>query len=127
MKALIFTLFCLLVAGIGNPAQAAKPVEVDGLFYEIITGTNTVRIVGSGRNEATLVIPEQVTIKHETYTVTEVGNVFAIPDKNGKIKQTGWGEQLQKVVIPNTVTCLEPFAFVACGSSGKRLLLDALL
>ena len=112
MRALILAWICLLVAGIGNQVQAAKPVEVDGLFYEI-TGTNTVRIVGSGRNEAALVIPEQVTIKNATYIVTAVGNVFAIPDKNGKIKQVGWGEQLQKVVIPNTVTCLEPFAFVA--------------
>ena len=111
MRALILAWICLLVAGIGNQMQAAKPVEVDGLFYEI-TGTNTVRIVGSGRNEAALVIPEQVTIKNATYTVTAVGNAFAIPDKNGKIKQTGWG-MLQKVVIPNTVTRLEPYAFAA--------------
>ena len=69
-----------MVAGIGNQVQAAKPVEVDGLFYEI-TGTNTVRIVGSGRNEAALVIPEQVTIKNATYIVTAVGTAFAIPDK----------------------------------------------
>ena len=111
MRALILAWICLLVAGIGNQVQAAKPVEVDGLFYEI-TGTNTVRIVGSGRNEAALVIPEQVTIKNATYIVTAVGTAFAIPDKNGKIKQTGWG-MLQKVVIPNTVTRLEPYAFVA--------------
>ena len=111
MRALILAWICLLVAGIGNQVQAAKPVEVDGLFYEI-TGTNTVRIVGSGRNEAALVIPEQVTIKNATYIVTAVGTAFAIPDKNGKIKQTGWG-MLQKVVIPNTVTRLEPYAFAA--------------
>ena len=108
---LILVWICLMVAGVGNRAQAAKPVEVDGLFYEI-TGMNTARIVGSERNEATLVIPEQVTIKKATYTVTAVGNAFAIPDKNGNIKETGWG-MLQKVVIPNTVTRLDEFAFAA--------------
>ena len=111
MKTLILVWICLLVAGVGNRAQAAKPVEVDGLFYEI-TGMNTVRIVGSERNEVTLVIPEQVTIKKVTYTVTAVGNAFAIPDKNGNIKETGWG-MLQKVVIPNTVTRLDEYAFAA--------------
>ena len=108
---MILAWICLLVAGTGNRAQAAKPVEVDGLFYEI-TGMNTVRIVGSERNEVTLIIPEQVTIKKVTYTVTAVGNAFAIPDKNGNIKETGWG-MLQKVVIPNTVTRLDEYAFAA--------------
>ena len=50
MRALILAWICLLVAGIGNQVEAAKPVEVDGLFYEI-TGTNTGRIVGRGLNE----------------------------------------------------------------------------
>lgn len=102
MKTLIICILCWVAAGLNGNAAAAKPVEVDGLFYEI-TGSNTVNVVGSGRDEPLLEIPPEVTIKNTSYTVTGIENFLLEVNKSGEIKRYGWGRSLKKVVIPNTV------------------------
>lgn len=102
MKTLIIYLLCWVASGISSRSQADKPVEVDGLFYKI-TGSNTVSIIGSEREEAVLEIPSEITIKGTNYKITGIENHLLDINKKGEIKKYGWGRTLKKVIVPNTV------------------------
>ena len=110
MKALIICILCWATIGINGCPLSAKPVEIDGLFYEI-TGSNTASIIGSEREEIVLEIPSEITIKGTNYKITSIENYFLDINKKGEIKKYGWGYLLKKVIIPNTVKRIGLSAF----------------
>lgn len=110
MKALIICILCWATIGINGCPLSAKPVEIDGLFYEI-TGPNTVSIIGSEREEIVLEIPSEITINGTNYKITSIENYFLDINKKGEIKKYGWGYLLKKVIVPNTVKRIGLSAF----------------
>ena len=75
---------------------------VDGIKYEVISGTNVkVTGVSSCPSDKSLVVPSTVTYNRTTYTVTEIGyNVF-----------NGSSCQFVSVTIPGTVKTIDAMAF----------------
>ena len=95
----IACLLCSIVA-------SAHDFEVDGIYYDITSETDkTVEVVKSSKIEYTgnVVIPETVTYKGTTYSVTSIGS-WAFYECDG----------LTSITIPNSVTSIGICAFEDC-------------
>ena len=111
-KILILKLFALVACL--SSALTLKALDYDfvygGLVYKI-TSSTTVEVAPSDSEDETIPgtdytgvinIPRTVTYNGTTYTVTGIGlNAFA-------------GSSVTQVIIPNTVTYIEDFAFYSC-------------
>ena len=103
----LFTALLLLC----SVAVNAYDFEVDGIYYNITSGTNkTVEVTYEGTfydysNEYTggVVIPNSVTYNGNTYSVTSIGS-YAFDGCTG----------LTSITIPNSVTSIERDAFYYC-------------
>ncbi len=83
---------------------SADAVEIDGIYYNLISENNTAEVT-SNPNQYTgsIVIPETVSYDNVTYSVTSIGrNAFY------------WCYGLPSVTIPNSVTSLGNSAFQRC-------------
>ena len=98
----------LLLCGLHVNAQS---FEVDGVYYDVIDGTNNRVQVISPFNypyeyAGEVVIPQSVTYNRTDYSVTSIGD--------GAFR--GVSQALTSVVIPNSVTSIGEFAFLACSN-----------
>ena len=80
-----------------NDEKKAETLSYGNLLYEIVD-VNSVAIVGYTGENTSVVIPETI----EGFTVTSIGNSAFM------------GENIQSIVIPNTVTKIEEAAFAYC-------------
>lgn len=84
----------------------ADPVEVDGIWYNLIEKGHVAEVTKSQGDAYTgdIVIPESFTYKGVTYTVTSIGG--------GSFSDT----DITSIVTPNTIRTIEGAAFGACTS-----------
>ena len=111
MKQKLFTFFLALVASVS--AIYASDIEVDGIWYDFNHTDQTAVVTYRGSNynwdsneyRRSVVIPDSVTYKGTTYSVTSIGenafrNCYA----------------LASITIPNSVTSIGESAFASCRS-----------
>ena len=95
----------LLFALILLPLVAsADPVEIDGIYYNLVTKTKQAEVTSKpNKYTGSVVIPEKVTYENVEYSVTSIGN---------------WAFRgcsfLTSVTIPNSVTSIGDYAFHEC-------------
>lgn len=97
----LFFLFTLLNISMAT----AQTFTVNGVSYNVITGTTNVEITQGACPTGVLVIPATVVENAITYSVTSIGD-FAFSNCTG----------LTSVVIPNSVTTIGLYSFNRCTS-----------
>ena len=99
----LLTVLLLLCSVVAN----AQDFEVDGIYYNIHTEERSVEVTSSGSYynsyNGSVVIPESVTYRGVTYSVTSIG------------RKAFYGcSGLTSITIPNSVTSIENSAFYDC-------------
>ena len=84
----------LLVMILLPMVASADPVEIDGIYYNLISKTKTAEVTSNPNNyTGTIIIPEFVTYENTNYTVIRIG------------ESAFWCcSKLISVSIPNSVT-----------------------
>ena len=87
-------------------ARGADPVEVDGIYYELIPKAKTAHVVSHPNSGYTgdIVIPETFTYNGVNYTVDVISEKA--------FQYSG----ITSVIIPDGVTSIKDYAFYRCGS-----------
>ncbi len=107
---------------------SADAVEIDGIYYNLTTGTKTAEVTKkpSGRYAETVVIPASVTYGSVNYSVTSIGNgafynCTGLTSVTIGNSVTSIGDQaflnctgLTSITIPNSVTSIGNHAFYNC-------------
>ncbi len=108
MKHRLFTFLLVMIASVGT--MFASDIQVDGIWYNFDSSTQTATVTYQGSTYAysneysgAVVIPESVTYDNVTYSVTSIGYA-AFRDCVGLIS----------VTIPNGVTNIGVYAFYRC-------------
>ena len=103
IKQLLLTIAVLLCSATVN----AYDFEVDGIYYNIVSITDLTVEVTDGDNDyyGKIVIPEDVTYKSKTLSVTRIGG-----------GAFGSCSSLTSLTIPNSVTSIGVSAFRYCSS-----------
>ena len=102
-------LLLLLLTLLPFVASAADKVEINGIYYYLNSSdeakTASVTSNKSGGYSGVIVIPESVTYKEVTYSVTSIGyDAFA------------YDSDLTSVTLPNSVTSIGSEAFYYCSN-----------
>ena len=84
---------------------SAYDAKIDGIYYNLSGNEATVTYNNDCKYTGTIIIPESVTYNSKNYNVTSIGNVAFYACKN-----------LTSVIIPNSVTIINPSAFRSCSS-----------
>lgn len=96
-------IFMLLASTI--KAETGSRHSLNGLCYEVLTDSTVAvgKISDKQKPVGVVEIPERVTLKGSTYTVTTID---------------GWGffdcNQITRLVMPNTIDSIGPFALCRC-------------
>lgn len=100
MKKTLFTIVMALF-----PLLAfADAVEVDGIYYTLISKTKTAEVTRSSSGYAgDVVIPSTINYDNADYSVTSIGE-----------DAFGMNYNLTSVTIPNSVTNIKQYAFKRC-------------
>ncbi len=109
MKTKLFTLLLAVAAGIGT--MFASDIQVDGIWYNFDSSTQTAEVTYQGSNYSSysneysgeVVIPASLTYNEVTYSVTSIGD-RAFMDCTS----------LTSVTFPNSVTSIGSYAFRGC-------------
>ncbi len=108
-------------------ANADDPVEIEGIYYYLLSETNVAEVTNNPNYySGEVVIPETVTYEGEQYKVTSIGNIafqncYDLTSVNIPNGVTSIGTMafqncsaLTSVTIPNTLTTIGSSAFMNC-------------
>lgn len=98
-KQLLIFVLMLLLPLIANAYDA----YIDGIYYDFSGNEATVTYNNNYRYTGTIIIPEFVTYKGKSYSVTSIGDL-AFMNSNS----------LTSITIPNSVTTIGEWAFRDC-------------
>ena len=117
----------LLVMILLPMVTSADPVEIDGIYYNLIPKGNIAEVTyNPNRYTGEVVIPGSVTYENANYSVTSIGNgafsgcssltSVTIPQKVTSIRDYAFYgcSDLTSVTIPNSVTSIGEWAFANC-------------
>lgn len=128
----------LLVMMILPMVASADPVEIDGIYYNIITKTQEAEVTfgnwsnqgfinpNDGRYSGSIVIPNQIVVNGKTYPVTSIGekafycckllNSVTLPNSIISIGDNAFSLciQLETISLPNSIKSLGSGAFSNC-------------
>ena len=126
MKQNIFLFAMMLLPMVAG----AETVEIDGIYYELITKAKQAEVTKSPKwnYKGSVVIPASITYNGVEYSVTSIGD-YAFSDCSGltsvtipnSVTSIGLGafydcSRLTSVTIPNSVTSIEGYTFFQCVS-----------
>ena len=128
---LLFTLVPLLAS--------AASVEIDGIWYNLVSKTKTAEVVKkpSGEYSGAIVIPEKVTYNGAEYSVTSIGKgafyncsgltSITIPNSVKSIGDVAfcYCTGLTSVIIPNSVKSIGAYAFYDCTGTPSIMIPDS--
>ena len=138
MKKQLITLIAMLLPMMAS----ADAVEIDGIYYNLITKAKQAEVTSNPNNySGEVVIPESVRYNDVDYNVTSIGNgafrlcrgltSVIIPNSVTSIGSSAFSEcsGLTSIDIPNSVISISTFAFYECkgltsiiiGSSVKEI------
>ena len=95
-------LFLSLAVLLSLPMQAAW-VDINGIYYELVSQTKEAIVARSAKSSGKVIIPAAVEHEGTTYSVTSIGS---------SAFYCCYG--LTSVTIPNSVTSIESMAFYGC-------------
>ena len=111
-------------------SASADVVEVDGIYYNLISSKGNVVEVTKGdkKYEGDITIPSSINVNEEEYTVTSIGNdafyrcsgltSVTIPNSVKSIGELAFSRcsSLTSITIPNSLTSIGSSAFYGCSS-----------
>ena len=84
----------------------ADAVEIDGIYYNLITKGKVAEVTRNPNNySGSVIIPDKITFEETEYMVTNIG-----------LAAFEWSSALISIIIPNSVTTIGNEAFWACES-----------
>ena len=94
----------LILSVIFSISASAYDVEVDGIYYNLISKGNIAEVTkGDGKYSGSITIPSSINVNDVDYAVTSIGE-SAFQYCSG----------LTSVTIPNSVTSIGDYAFLGC-------------
>ena len=128
---LLFPLMSLLAS--------AASVEIDGIWYNLVSKTKTAEVTKkpSGEYSGAIVIPEKVTYNGAEYSVTSIGKgafyncsgltSITIPNSVKSIGDVAfcYCTGLTSVIIPNSVKSIGAYAFYDCTGTPSIMIPDS--
>ena len=104
MKKLFVFLFSLILSVVFSTSASAYDVEIDGIYYNLISEGKTAEVTYGGEEySGEVVIPSSITVEGQEYPVASIG-ISAFYDCR----------ELRSINIPNSVTSIEDGAFSGC-------------
>ena len=117
----------LILSALFSISASAYDVEVDGIYYNIVTKAKTAEVTrGDNKYSGDVTIPETITVDNVVYNVTSIGDhaFFAchgltsitIPNSVTSIGFDAFRDctGLTSITIPNSVTSIGNGAFGGC-------------
>ena len=102
MKKQLLLLVLMLLPVVAN----ADPVEIDGIYYNLITKGKVAEVARNPNNySGSVIIPNKITFEETEYLVTNIG-----------LAAFEWSSELTSITIPNSVTTIGNEAFWGCRS-----------
>ena len=109
MKQIVFTLLMICLPLLAN----ADAVEINGIYYNLISKAREAEVIASSNNSADLVIPEYVNYEEKEYRVTSIAGAafYACED-------------LTSIHIPSTIKSIGISAFSKCEKLKSVIITD---
>ena len=83
----------------------ADAVEIDGIYYNLITKGKVAEVTRNPNNySGSVIIPDKITFEETEYMVTNIG-----------LAAFEWSSALISIIIPNSVVSIGAHAFSYCG------------
>ena len=119
----------LILSVIFSISASAYDVEVDGIYYNLISKGNVAEVTTGDKNySGDITIPSSIKVNDVDYAVTSIGisafrtcsglTSVTIPNSVTSIGSEAFDgcRGLTSVTIPNSVTSIEAFVFNSCSS-----------